>query len=41
LNTVKTKKIAQVVGVNPKPEIYNTPIPKEIMSEFYGEKSQC
>ena len=30
------KKIAQVVGVCPPPEIYKAPIPKKIIYDFFG-----
>ena len=36
LTKVHQKKIADVVGVSPAPEIYQAPIPKKIMYEFFG-----
>jgi hypothetical protein len=36
LSKIKDKKIAEVVGVNPPPEVYNAPIPKDVMESFFG-----
>ena len=36
LTKVHDKKVAEVVGVCPPPEIYKAPIPKKIQYDFFG-----
>ena len=40
LSKIHDKKIAQVVGVNPEPEVYNAPIPKDVMESFFGQDKE-
>ena len=40
LTKVHQKKIADVVGVKPAPEVYQAPIPKKIMYEFFGAQTE-
>ena len=39
LNEIHDKKIAEVVGVKPQHEIYKAPLPKKILHDFFGVKS--
>jgi len=40
LSTVKVKRVAEVVGVCPVEEVFNAPIPKEVLESFLTGKGQ-